>query len=137
LVTALTAAALLAFSGGTTATMDGQWHNSQSICMCALREFTIGPDGSVTMPALRLLRGYTTLWFSVPTEAAAGARAYSSLNRHSVRRELLGYPVGGVVPAGYYDCDRVVWFLDERKHFRSGYCRWTGGPDIDGSNIRQ
>jgi len=106
--------ATLLFPAGTTATMTLPDGTTQALSMLSVRatEYTIGANGPETMPAtLPPTSGYTyAVELSVDEAIAAGAKSVAfSLPVVQYVENFLQFPVGGIVPAGYYDRDKAAW----------------------------
>jgi RHS repeat-associated protein len=90
----------------------------QSLPALTLRatEYTVGPRGLQAMPApLPPTSGYTyAVELSADEAIAAGATAvaFSQPVYHYVEN-FLDFPVGGIVPAGYYDRELAAWVPSE------------------------
>jgi RHS repeat-associated protein len=74
-------------------------------------EYTVGTNGPAAMPAvLPPSSAYTyCAEFSADEALAAGATIEFDRPVMTYVDNFLGFPVGGVVPAGYYDRQRGVW----------------------------
>jgi len=103
-----TRASALYFAPGTRATIDGgavltSFHVHTT-------EFTVGDHGPSAMPAdLPATSGYTyAVDFAVDEAAGAKHVSFDPPVLHYVDN-FLQFPVGTVVPNGYYDADRDVW----------------------------
>jgi len=103
---------------GTTASM--VLANGSTLPLTTLNmratEFTVGANGPKAMPAsLPPSSGYTyAAEFSVDEAIAAGATEVRFSQALPVYVEnFLGFPVGGAVPAGYYDRQKGQWIASE------------------------
>lgn len=102
------------FPAGTVATMvmsDGSLRPLTTLNVRST-EYTVGPTGPKAMPGpLPPASGYTyATELSVDEAIAAGAKSVS-FNQpvyHYVEN-FLNFPVGGVVPSGYYDRVKAAW----------------------------
>ncbi len=104
----------LLFPAGTAATMvmpDGSTQPLPSLNVRAT-EYTVGANGPAAMPAaLPPNSGYTyAVELSADEAIAAGAKslAFSQPLFHYVEN-FLAFPVGMIVPNGYYDRERAAW----------------------------
>jgi RHS repeat-associated protein len=106
--------ATLLFEQGTTASMklpDGTWQPLTSINVRAT-EYTIGENGPKSMPAeLPPTSGYTyAVEFSIDEALSARAKTVNFSQPIPFYVEnFLNFPVGGIVPVGYYDREKGVW----------------------------
>ncbi len=106
--------ATLMFPQGTQAEMVLPDGSIQPITMLNVRasEYTVGPNGPQAMPGeLPPTSGYTyAVELSVDEAMAAGAKRVDfSQPLVFYVENFLGFPVGGIVPTGYYDRDRAAW----------------------------
>ncbi len=106
--------ATLLFPPGTTATMTLPSGGTQPLTMLQVRatEATVGPTGPQAMPAeLPATSGYTyAVAYTVDEAVAAGATTvHFSQPVISYVDNWLTFPVGTVVPSGFYDPARGVW----------------------------
>src|SRR4030095_3181229 len=99
---------------GTSASMVLPNGSSQPLPNIHVRatEFTVGPNGPQMMPGvLPPTSGYTyALEYSVDEAIAAGARTVQ-FNQPLIHylENFLDFPVGMIVPTGYYDRTRTAW----------------------------
>jgi len=106
--------ATLVFPAGTTAQLlmpDGQLRAQAQLHVRAT-EFTVGPSGEQAMPAqLEPSTAYTyAVELSADEAMAAGAKEVQFSKPVAVYVEnFLGFPVGGIVPSGYYDSEKAAW----------------------------
>lgn len=110
--------ATLLFPEGTSAEMvlpDGSTQDLSSLNV-RLTEYTVGDNGPEAMPGeLPEPVGYTyALEYTVDEAVAAGADNVR-FNRpvYHYNENFLNFPVGGIVPVGYYDRDRGAWISTE------------------------
>jgi uncharacterized repeat protein (TIGR02059 family) len=79
-------------------------------------EYTVGANGPQAMPAeLPANVGYTyCVEYSVDEAVAAGATSVS-FNQPVIHyvENIIGAPVGGIVPMGYYDYDKAAWVASQ------------------------
>lgn len=110
--------ATLLFRQGTQATMAFPDGSGQTLTNPSVRatEYTVGPNGRASMPAeLPPTSGYTyAVEFSVDEAIAAGAKEVR-FNQPIINYtdNFLNFPVGGIVPAGFYDRERGIWVPSE------------------------
>ena len=102
------------FPQGTTAQMVLPDGSTQALTTLNVRatEYTVGPNGPQAMPAsLPPTSGYTyAVELSVDEAIAAGAKTVTFSQPVPVYVDnFLNFPVGGIVPAGYYDRDKAAW----------------------------
>ncbi|MDH4099778.1 MAG: hypothetical protein OEV28_04320, partial [Nitrospirota bacterium] len=103
-------------------------------------EYTVGPSGQAAMPApLPPTSGYTyAVEFSVDEAVAVGAKMVRfSRPVISYNENFLGFPVGAIVPSGYYDREKGAWIPSDNGRV-IGILGITSGlaeVDIDGSGI--
>jgi len=106
--------AVMMFAPGTAASMILPNGGTQSLATLNVRatEYTVGPDGPKAMPGpLPPTSGYTyAVELSADEAIAAGAKEVRFSQPVMVYVEnFLNFPVGGIVPAGYYDRDKAAW----------------------------
>lgn len=99
---------------GTEATMVMADGTTQPLSALTLRatEYTVGPNGSQAMPAqLPPTSGYTyAVEISADEALSVGAASITLSRPVAVYVEnFLNFPVGSVVPAGYYDRTKGQW----------------------------
>ncbi len=110
--------ATLMFMPGTTATMqmpDGSMQPLSTINVRAT-EYTVGENGPAAMPGpLPATSGYTyAVEYSVDEAIAAGAKeVIFNQPVYTYVENFLDFPVGGIVPAGYYDRSKGVWIASK------------------------
>ena len=106
--------ATILFPQGTTAEMTLPDGTIQSLSTLDVRatEYTVGPNGPESMPAaLPPTSGYTyAVEFSVDEAVAAGAKEVR-FNQPLINyvENFLNFPVGGIVPSGFYDREKAAW----------------------------
>lgn len=99
---------------GTTAELVMPDGTTQPITNLSIRatEYTVGPNGPKAMPGdLPPTSGYTyAVEYSVDAALAVGAKEvkFNQPLFHYVEN-FLGFPVGMIVPTGYYDRDKGIW----------------------------
>ncbi|HKH46803.1 MAG TPA: RHS repeat-associated core domain-containing protein [Thermoanaerobaculia bacterium] len=103
-------------------------------------EYTAGPRGPQAMPApLPPASAYTyAVELSADEAIAAGATevAFDRPLAHYVDN-FLGFPVGGGVPAGYYDRELVAWIPSDNGRIVQvlGVTNGLAELDVDGSGV--
>lgn len=106
--------ATLVIPAGTTATMTLPNGTIQSLTTLKVRatEYTVGENGPKAMPApLPPTSGYTyAVELSADEAIAANARTVT-FNQpvYNYVENFLNFPVGIIVPNGYYDRDKAAW----------------------------
>ena len=129
------------FPQGTAATMVLPDGSTQSLTTLTVRatEYTVGPEGPEAMPApLPPTSAYTYAFeLSVDEALAAGAKQVDFDQPVPFYVDnFLDFPVGMVVPTGYYDRDQAAWIpSDNGRVIR--VMSITGGLvdlDTDGDN---
>ncbi|OGT12641.1 MAG: hypothetical protein A3F73_08960, partial [Gallionellales bacterium RIFCSPLOWO2_12_FULL_59_22] len=106
--------ATMLFAPGTTATMVLPDGTTQTLTTATVRatEYTVGENGPQAMPGpLPSTSGYTyAAEYSLDEAIAAGATSVQ-FNQpvYQYVDNFLGFPVGGIVPAGYYDRRKAAW----------------------------
>ena len=106
--------ATLLFAPGTSANMVFADGTAQPLTAINVRatEYTIGPNGPQAMPAaLPPASAYTyAVELSVDEALAAGAKEVA-FNQPVIQyvENFLNFPVGEIVPAGYYDRTTATW----------------------------
>ncbi len=105
--------ATLLFSPGTQATMVLPGSSTQSLSTLHVRatEYTVGDSGPQAMPAeLPPTSAYTyAVELSADEAVAAGASVQFNQPVIFYVENFLNFPVGGIVPVGYYDRSQGVW----------------------------
>lgn len=99
---------------GTTATMQLPDGSTQPLSAIQVRatEYTVGPNGPAAMPGeLPPSSAYTyAVEYSADEAIAAGARSVTfNQPLPTYTDNFLGFPIGGVVPTGYYDRVKAAW----------------------------
>lgn len=108
----------LLFPAGTTATMVMADGSTQPLTALSVRstEYTVGPNGPAAMPGgLPPTSGYTyAVELSADEAIAAGAKSVTfGQTLFNYVENFLAFPVGMVVPSGFYDRARGVWVPSE------------------------
>ncbi len=106
--------ATIFFPQGTTSTLIKPDGSTQALTRLSVRatEYTVGPEGPKAMPApLPPTSGYTyAVELSADEAIAAGAKTVRfSWPVVLYVENFLNFPVGGLVPVGFYDFDRAAW----------------------------
>lgn len=128
--------ATILFPSGTTATMllpDGSTRPLTTLNVRAT-EYTVGASGPKTMPApLPPSSGYTyAAEFSVDEAVAAGATEVRFSQALPVYVEnFLGFPVGDVVPSGYFDRQKGQWIASANGRVIKVLSITAGLADLD------
>lgn len=106
--------ATLLFSPGTQAELVMTDGSRQPLSRATVRatEYTVGPNGPKAMPGeLPPTSAYTyAVELSLDEAIVAGAKeVHFDRPVHVYVDNFLGFPVGSLVPAGWYDRDRAAW----------------------------
>jgi RHS repeat-associated protein len=123
--------ATLLIPQGTTANLVMPNGSTQAITALNVRatEYTVGPNGPKAMPAaLPPTSGYTyAVELSADEAIAAGAKnvSFSQPLIHYVEN-FLNFPVGTIVPVGFYDRDKAAWVPSDNGRV-IGITSVTGG----------
>jgi len=130
------------FPQGTQATMMLPDGTAQTLTTLNVRatEYTVGPNGPSAMPGkLPPTSGYTyAIELSVDEALAAGAKKVQFNQPVPFYLEnFLNFPVGGIVPTGYYDRDKVAWIPSANGRVIQILSITNGlvDLDLDGSGI--
>jgi YD repeat-containing protein len=106
--------AMMVFQPGTTAELvmaDGTTQSAPALHVRAT-EFTVGPSGPAAMPALLPPTSAYTYCaeFSADEAMSAGAMMVA-FNQPVITyvENFLGFPVGTIVPTGFYDRQKAAW----------------------------
>ena len=132
--------ATLFFPQGTTATLTLPNGSTQPLTTLNVRatEYTVGDNGPAAMPGpLPPSSAYTyAVELSVDEAIAAGAtRVDFDQTVPFYVDNFLGFPVGEIVPAGWYDREKTAWVPSDNGVI-IGILAITGGIaelDVDGS----
>ncbi len=134
--------ATVMFPAGTTANLILPGGGTQPVSTINVRatEYTVGANGREAMPGeLPPSSGYTyAVELSVDEAMAAGAKSIQFSQPVMVYVEnFIGFPVGGSVPAGYYDYSRAAWIpsSDGRVIEIVGVTGGLADIDVDGSGL--
>jgi hypothetical protein len=105
--------AALLFTPGTSASLVLANGTTQAVSSLSIRatEFTVGTNGPATMPGvLPPSSGYTyCAELSADEAMALGATIQFDRPVMNYVENFLGFPVGTIVPVGYYDRKQAVW----------------------------
>jgi uncharacterized repeat protein (TIGR02059 family) len=134
--------ATLLFPAGVTAQLELPDGTSRPIDNLTVRatEYTIGDNGPQAMPAILPANvAYTyCVEYSADEAVAAGAKTvrFSQPIIHYVEN-FIGFPVGGIVPMGYYDYDQAAWIPSENGRVIKilSITEGMADLDIDGSGL--
>ncbi|MCY1019272.1 HNH/endonuclease VII fold putative polymorphic toxin [Pyxidicoccus sp. MSG2] len=126
----------LLFAPGTSATLVLSDGGTAALSTLSIRatEYTVGEQGVHAMPAaLPPQSGYTYAVELTADEAlAAGAREVRfEPPVISYVENFIGFPVGGIVPAGYYDRERATWLASDNGRVIAVLGRTAGLADLD------
>src|SRR5437879_114164 len=93
-------------------------------------EYTIGPNGPAALPATS---AYTyAVEFSADEAVAAGATQVTfTAPIISYTENFRSFPVGGIVPVGYYDRDRATWIPSTNGRVLQVLARTNGLAELD------
>ncbi len=132
--------ATLLFSPGTTAQMVMFDGSKQSVSSLNIRatEYTVGPNGPSAMPgALPPASGYTYAVELSGDEAIASGATQITFNQpvYFYVDNFLNFPVGGVVPVGYYDRKKAAWIPSDNGRIIKilSIANGLAELDVDGS----
>lgn len=134
--------ATLMFQGGTTATMtlpDGSTETLDRITVRAT-EYTVGENGPEAMPGvLPPTSGYTyAVELSVDDAIDANATKVSFDKPVWFYLEnFLDFPVGGIVPVGYYDRARGIWIPSDNGRIVEVLDEANGRAVLDVDGLHQ
>jgi RHS repeat-associated protein len=108
----------LLFMPGTTASMTLPNGSVQPLAGFTVRatEFTVGPFGPAAMPGLLPATSAYTYAVELSADEALAAAAVQVTFSQPVIKYLdnfLGFPVGWIVPVGYFDRQRAVWVASD------------------------
>lgn len=125
---------------GTTATMRLPNGDTQALTTLTIRatEYTVGPNGPKAMPAiLPPTSGYTyAVELSADEAIAAGASDvhFNQPLMHYVEN-FLNFPVGGIVPVGFYDRTKTAWMPEDNGRVVKilGHTGGLADLDVNGS----
>jgi len=126
----------LLFMPGTAATMtlaDGSVQPLPGLTVRAT-EFTVGPNGPAAMPGLLPpTSAYTyAAELSADEALAVGATQVTfSQPVFNYVENFLGFPVGGIVPTGYYDRQRAAWVASDNGRVVAVVAVSGGLADLD------
>ncbi|RJQ52518.1 MAG: carboxypeptidase regulatory-like domain-containing protein [Nitrospiraceae bacterium] len=134
--------ATLIFPQGAQAEMTFPDGSIQPLTTLSVRatEYTVGANGPQAMPGeLPPTSGYTyAVELSVDEAIAAGAKRVDFLQPVFFYVEnFLNFPVGGIVPVGYYDRDRAAWIPSDNGRIIQilSVSNGIAELDVDGSGL--
>ncbi|HET9531618.1 MAG TPA: RHS repeat-associated core domain-containing protein [Blastocatellia bacterium] len=134
--------AALMFKQGTAATMVLPGGATQPLPVLHVRatEYTVGPMGPEAMPGeLPPATMYTyAIDYSVDEAVAAGAKEVTfSQPVISYEQNFLNFPVGTIIPSGFYDASKAVWTPFENGRVVKILAVFNGQADLDltGNNV--
>ena len=134
--------ATVMFPAGTTANLILPGGGTQPVSTINVRatEYTVGTNGREAMPGeLPPSSGYTyAVELSIDEAMAAGAKSVQFSQPVMVYVDnFIGFPVGGAVPAGYYDYSQAAWIpsSDGRVIEIVGVTGGLADIDVDGSGL--
>lgn len=127
---------------GTTAELVLPDGSRQALASAQFRatEYTVGPNGPRAMPApLPPTSGYTyAVELSFDEAIAAQAKSVRFSQKLPVYVEnFLNFPVGGVVPLGYYDHEKSAWIPSENGRVIKVLAVNGGVAEVDGDGDGQ
>lgn len=128
--------ATVMFPQGTTAQLVMANGGTQPLNALSVRatEYTVGPNGSKTMPGpLPPTSAYTyAMELSVDEAISAGAKEVRFNQPVPVYVDnFLKFPVGGIVPVGYYDRERAAWIASRNGRVIKVLSVITGAAEMD------
>jgi RHS repeat-associated protein len=134
--------ATLLIAKGTIADMvlpDGSTQPLSSLTIRAT-EYTVGSNGPKTMPAeLPPTSAYTYCVEIAADEAIAAGAEHVQFNKatYFYVDDFIGFPVGGIVPVGYYDRHKGQWVASENGKVIKvlGITGGLADIDTDGDNV--
>jgi hypothetical protein len=128
--------ATVLFPQGTTAQLVMPDGSMQALSTGSFRatEYTVGPNGPKAMPApLPPTSGYTyavELSFDEATSASAKSVRFNQPVPVYVEN-FLNFPVGGIVPLGYFDREKSAWVASDNGRVIRIVSVSAGAADID------
>ncbi len=132
--------ATILFPAGTAATMTLEDGSQQQLTTLDVRatEYTVGSNGLASMPGeLPTFSGYTyAVELSADQAIEAGATRVDFSQPVSFYVEnFLGFPVGEIVPAGWYDRTRAAWIPSQNGRIIKVLSEVNSAAvlDVDGS----
>ncbi|HEX6290918.1 MAG TPA: SMP-30/gluconolactonase/LRE family protein [Herpetosiphonaceae bacterium] len=125
----------LLFPSDVTATLQLADGSTEPLSTLHLRitEFTVGERGPSAMPGtLPPSSGYTyAAEFSVDEALAADATVAFSQPLVNYVENFVGFPVGGIVPTGYYDRTKAAWIASDNGRIIKLVGITAGLADLD------
>lgn len=132
--------AIILFPQGTTASMILPDGTAQALGALSVRatEYTVGPSGPAAMPAeLPPASAYTYAVELSADEAISAGAVSVQFNQPVISYvdNFYDFPVGGVVPSGYYARDKAAWIASKNGRIIQiiGINAGLADLDIDGS----
>lgn len=127
---------VLMFEEGTIATMIMPDTSEDELTSISVRatEYTVGAEGPAAMPGdLPVASMYTyAVAYTVDEAEAAGAeRVTFDPPAISYTTNFVGFPVGQVVPSGYYDPERAAWMPQQNGRVLEVVGETSGMADLD------
>jgi RHS repeat-associated protein len=127
--------ATMLFPAGTTAQVvlpGGQASPLPTLTVRAT-EYTVGPTGPQAMPAPLPPSSAYTYAVELGADEAAGSGASVKFSQPVpfYLENFLGFPVGGVVPAGYYDRGNAQWVASDNGLVVKVLSVTAGAADLD------
>lgn len=106
--------ATMFFPAGTSAALVFKNGRRTSVDQLTFRptEYTVGPKGPTAMPGPLPGASQYTYCVNMASEEAIAAGAKETFFDHDVFgyvENFLGFPVGAIIPNGYYDQDKAAW----------------------------
>ncbi|HEX6293026.1 MAG TPA: RHS repeat-associated core domain-containing protein [Herpetosiphonaceae bacterium] len=127
--------ATLLFPSDVTATLQLADGSTAPLSTLHLRitEYTVGERGISAMPGvLPPSSGYTyAAEFSVDEALASGATVTFSQPLINYVENFVGFPVGGIVPTGYYDRTKAAWIASDNGRIIKLVSITDGLADLD------
>ncbi len=127
--------ATLVVPSGVTAVLsfpDGTTQPAQTLHVRAT-EFSVGPNGPKAMPAILPLHSAYTYCVELSADEATAAGAEVRFSKPLVLyvENFLGFPVGTVVPTGFYDRQRALWMPSDNGIVLKIVSITNGAADLD------
>ena len=97
-------------------------------------EYTVGPNGPTAMPAALPPTSGFTYCVELSADEAVAANAMAVRFNQPVPfyvENFLGFPVGGAVPAGYYDRAKGLWIPSTNGRIVQVLSVTNGQADLD------
>ncbi|MHB9000599.1 MAG: IPT/TIG domain-containing protein [Thermoanaerobaculia bacterium] len=136
--------ATLLLPAGSTISMKMPDGTSRALASAAIRatEYTVGPKGPSSMPAELPPQSAYTYCVELSADEAITVGATSvTFSKPAIfyLENFLGFPVGGIVPAGYYDKEKRAWIASDNGMILKITATTGGIADIDltGDNVAE